>query len=386
MLLSQAWKLEQLFDSANLQELAKFEDSRVSQLLLMASQNNWRNVIQLAEEIFQTSDSQILSGFALQFGIAATEEIYDLSLRQIWLDRWNQINDWASEPWLQYLRLFHHALTFFFSGEILTARSYFERCLHQSEEMKYERGKMRSLFHLGLIEAELGRSDLAQMTFHKVELIARNQSATRMLNRVSKELKPFQSTKNQFEILIETKNYKKARKFLLNLEKQRRLEGRTRERESLTYYWAILAFAFNKNKLAQICLQKIRDPIIRENLFAMKERFFGLTQHEQNERVWLINCLGRHIQTQTNELSLLGVDINNLQDQDVAHFIRLIISNPSGLTKEKIVQSLWKYDYDPITHDNRIYKLVLKARQIIGKKDWLINTYGQYRLNPKLVS
>ena len=62
----------------------------------------------------------------------------------------------------------------------------------------------------------------------------------------------------------------------------------------------------------------------------------------------------------------------------------VLISSPEGISKESLAKSLWKEDYDPVTHDSRIYTSIQRLRISLGIKTCILVNHGSYRWNPKV--
>lgn len=380
MTFSEIVAIERLYDSLNLATHTQHPQKKVVNLYLAINAKDWDLGLRLADELFRDESTDLIRGLAIQLAVAISEEIHDMKLRESWLDRWPQLSSWASEPWLIYTRTYQNALSSFFKGDLAASRRHIETALRVARELKYSRGEIRSLFHFGLVERDLGRQDLSLQYFIEAEILARAEHSSRFLNKVQKTLQSQNLGFEEFERLLLTKRTSAAKKLLLYWERVRRIEKRSRNYQSLSYYWAILFLSLDQSVRRDIALSFIGDPVVRHRYFDFKRRNFGLSSVEENEYNWLCGQLGLNIQVERDEIYLFGTSLRELDDAEVSNFIRLLLDQPEGLDKEAIATKLWNFNYDPVMHENRIHRLVARARKLVGRKDWLKNCYGKYQL------
>jgi DNA-binding winged helix-turn-helix (wHTH) protein len=59
-----------------------------------------------------------------------------------------------------------------------------------------------------------------------------------------------------------------------------------------------------------------------------------------------------------------------------------------SLSKEEMVNRLWKEDYHPLRHDNKVHATILRLRKLIEPDlktpQFILNAQDGYRLNPKI--
>lgn len=132
--------------------------------------------------------------------------------------------------------------------------------------------------------------------------------------------------------------------------------------------------------MASQVVKGIQDPIIREKFLNFKRVHYELSVGERNELEFLQQSFKK---VGTMASANLGIEASDILNHDVACFVKIMLAHPEGISKAELVKKLWNYEYDPTVHDRRIYKLVSKARLASKNQDWLLNTYGRYRLNPK---
>lgn len=82
-------------------------------------------------------------------------------------------------------------------------------------------------------------------------------------------------------------------------------------------------------------------------------------------------------------ISINGTIIDKEKFGEIYLLISLLKNSTEGIEKQTICESLWNYSYNPTIHDSRIYKLINKARNLIGISDIIENLRGKYRLNIK---
>ena len=370
------FSFEEAFDRG---DLSNVSDHRVAEMLRLVLSRSFLEALQVCELGFKEAKSPLEKGIFLEFGVGLTEDIYDLNLRTAWLKKWNLISGWTNEPWLVYLRQFQFALTPFFSGDLIVAEAGFERALLMARSISYSRGEMRCLYHLALINESRGFHLESRTQFEEVQAIAKDRGAVRMLNRL--KARTNENWGELVESLVSKNKLSAARKMILHWERARRHEGVSRERDSLAFYWAILMAGYKRFRAFEVVQSQIVDPVVRERLLRFCLKHFDLTNEQREELRWL--------QEQIRICAPVDIDpraeiigFSDLADPEVKRFIRLLLtSSDRGLDKESIVREVWQYNsYDPVLHDQRVYKLVSKARRMIKIDNWLENNYGSYRL------
>ncbi len=135
----------------------------------------------------------------------------------------------------------------------------------------------------------------------------------------------------------------------------------------------LLLLKANKN---QVAAKKI---ILETNFFSWIYRFFEV---EPGENYILINLEPKSITC----LSSNGIFH---RPQELSNLIYKILTTLSeGFTsKEKLVNSVWGYQYDPLRHDSLIYSTFSTLRKILGSESAFIETSEMgYKLNAQVLN
>lgn len=373
------------------------ETRGVYKILLAAHNKDLSKLQEIAQEILETTKNSSVFTFALQFALAGSEVIYDISLRKRLLLYWNKVPEGRhkNSGYTAYMRIYSQALGAFFSGHLVEADHLFSISLEIATEMNYPRGEMRALFHLGLVARDRGIADRAESCFFQAKKIALDLSALRYLSRfkVGHASVRAQWLESDLQTLLRAREWRGARSIYFKLERQRKQDGKTRYADSYYIYLAVLAAAFGKIQSYHAILSCTSDLVIKERIIALKTSLLGASEEEISELNLIRLSLGhgpvvrRSANTGTGELEIAGILVSKIENEDVKNFLKLLADQEDFLaTKEKICHTLWNLSYDPTIHDGKIYKLIHKCRQITRSPQLIVNKYGSYQLKGNLVT
>lgn len=363
----------------------------VARLLLACHKGDWSAVERLARAILDdTNLSLVVKTFALHYAVAASEIEYQPEKRNQWMTDWHHLSGWVALPWCRAIREQQEGLSCFFRGDLKDAESRFRQCLQTARSTEYRYAEAQALFHLGLIDTELGRMNAALEKFAEALEITTRIQALRLRRRIAREMEPkalalATPSLEQVETLLASGKLRQAKKLVLHFCRIRRVEKRTWRSGSEYIYLGLVRAAQKQRRSVHLILQYTTDPIMRAKFYSMIDGLVGLSDSERAELNWLYDHLGVPM-VNTND-SVLGFNIEQTAiisdeiSEDVAILIRLMTSSPEGVTKEQICKSVWNLDYDPVIHDPKVYKLIMRSREALGRKDWLLNQYGRYKLN-----
>ncbi len=387
-------KFESAFDRQDDQYFEKFlqfESTHEIQILIKQIQsfrlNRWDEVYQICFDGFlDASIGFVAKGFLLQFAVSASENEFNLVMRDRLVRLWDQI-PFLTGPWLCYLRVYHQALTLYYQGSLQESRSRFQAALTMADSFRYPRGRMRSLMHLGIIDIELQLQISAKNNLEDSLAMAKDAGAIKMERRIEKLIQSLGSViwtrfETHIELLLQEK-YSEARSKILEVCRLRRREGRSWFAQSEYVDLALYVHAKKKSKSFASLLKRAEDPLVRIQCFLACKQIGALELNHEAELQWLIESRRLALPTlQEFEagFEIFGVRLERSKDQEVISLFKLLESRPDGVEKELLAQELWNYNYDPVMHDQRIYKLILKARKRIGVKDVIVNSGTRYYL------
>ncbi|MGZ6290101.1 MAG: hypothetical protein ACXWQO_18075, partial [Bdellovibrionota bacterium] len=302
----------------------------------------------------------------------------------------------------RYLRAYQDALTRFFAGALRDAGISFRLAHDLAQAMGYDRGVMRCLFHLGLVEKDRGNFPLALELFRHSGSIADSRNAVRFAKRIAPYLAELEApeqapTGNSFvagrarvESLLLAQNFKAAKLALLRLEVERRLKRYGRKRESLGIYLSPIYRGTGREGTAKRLLDKIPDPVLKLQILQLSAKIWTANASEAAEIQYLQESLGVsqivfYSEAEPSDTEIAGVQLKSLKQETIRNFLLFLLRNPGPQSKEKIAVALWQVRYDPTVHDKKVYKLVLQAKKAFGVAELLLNTYGAYEIHPRLL-
>lgn len=398
-LLLHLWEIEARHDSG------ETEGSALTPFFQAVREERWKDSYSEANGLFEQCPTAIEKAFILQWAVVATEIQYDLKTRAEWMARWSEIEGWAEESYCRYLRMYQEALTRFFEGSLQEAEIRFQKAYEIALGISYERGQMRCLFHLGLVQRDRSRFDSAAEFFRAALELAQERKAksyqTRIEDQLARagailtpvaELTP-ERRKSQIEQCLMERRFMEARQLLIEGERKRRQAGLKRRRESYYAYLPFFRFSRKRNLAGSRMLSRISDPLMKIQALELKGRVFGFSPSEDRELRALREIHGVSSvmvsPAGSSGSEVCGFPLSQITDPELRLLIELLLeterTQTGALAKETICSRLWSYQYDPTVHDGRIYKLIHKTRRFFGKKDLFLNTYGGYRLNPKFL-
>jgi hypothetical protein len=363
-------------------------------------QKQWSEFRQKAELIFNSCIDCEERGYWLFLLISSCENQYDLALREHYFRRWSEIPEWTQSPYCRYLRSYSEGMLAFFNCHLLEAERRFTLALFEASGIDYTRGEIRCHFHLGLVERDGLRLQQAKAHFllakQKAELLGwerfsqRSQVQLLSLERESDiDLSESTAELSFLQELILSQQIFKARSLYLKLARKNRKDGLKRGADNLVIYLPLLLLALGHVHVSRRSLNHLNDEVLRIRYFKLKRRLFGLDESEAAELDLLSRAQGRN-QTipsalqNSNETTVAGIVIERIKSEEMRSLLNLLLHRPEGVTKETIHIALWKYAYDPVLHDGRIYKMITRLKKLFGRADIVLNDYGRYRLNPAI--
>jgi hypothetical protein len=172
-----------------------------------------------------------------------------------------------------------------------------------------------------------------------------------------------------------------ARKALLNQRNSKRKNSfwkGSRQHVNIVIFSYVSGKVNSFNKLWRL----IEDPIVRIEVLTRLDRLTQLPTELTGELHWLRETYGVNSFSYSDldqSIEIMGIRISRAnENEDVVLLLRLLMESPAGMNKETICKNVWNLQYDPVIHDGKIYKLILKARKASGRKDLIINKYGKY--------
>jgi hypothetical protein len=366
---------------------------RLASLLLLCNEGRWEEIESLAQDIFRSKASHRHRAYALHIAVSASEVNFNEERRASWLRRWNEIAGWSSDEFCLWLRWYQNSLTSFFASQLREAETRFRELLVLSERAQFDYGRTLALYHLGLVNGEQRALVNARSCQTQALELADKIGARRLRKRILAALRALgakdaalgslvdEHLEEGFSLLQKDK-VRAARHLALHVSKIRRHLGLSRGSTPNLVLLALISARENRTRTFQLIFDHIEDPLVRIQCLSLLARLMPLSADQKQELDWLELMLGV-THAESDPLRSLGA--SGPSPRDVEVLIELFKAHPEGIDKEQICQGVWRLPYDPVIHDQKVYKLILKARKVIGRKDCFINDYGSYRLHPQLI-
>lgn len=383
--------LETFYDSFNKAELEKQLQSKntldFAQLFLLLWDKKYEEVISYSESIWDKQLSTDNRAFVLQAAVAACELLFHKEKRSKILQLWSQCTDLNSSHYAQVIYFYHRGLTYFYDGALEEALKVWERGLKIAKQINYKRGQFRLFYHIGLAHKELNNSEKATVFFEESLMLAQKSKAHRFTERIETNLRSiklninfYTTIEEQVFCLLKERKLKDARKLILSACLLRRKEKRSWESRSEYILLALNALAFNNRKRFDYVFKRIKDEYIQLHTLLCASSLFPDLDFIKAKRTHLNFLLFSEEKQNCEKKRKTNCRVPNIDD--VENFVTLLKANPNGVSKDLICSTLWNLIYDPVVHENRIYKLIMNTRKYFGVNQSVLNRYGgKYLLN-----
>jgi len=387
MTLDEIIELEDAYDQMSKKHFATWIQSQnkwawLKGVLLAHHAHHWVDVEQEARKVSLEGKSTSVVACFLQFAVSACDLRYSLEDRSRWMGVWDKLLAWSSDPYAQVVRSFQEGVAFFFAGSLREASACFEMTLSLAERLPYDRARIRSLLHLGLIARDRGASGESTLHLERALTIALTQKRAALITRIRATLQELQLA-DALESLFVDQQFKEARERLLQEEAQRRARGLLRKRQSLYIYLPLLALWRKNPARASLQMARIKDPILKVRILRLKQAVFGASPAETAE---LDLLLAIHGIARASKNEVCGIRVDSLPTEDQRKLFSLLVdaalSNLGAIDKATLVEKIWNVDYDPVKHDGRAYKLIHALKKSLKIDDLILNRYGSYEINP----
>ncbi len=361
---------------------------------------NWSYVEDQALHLFLEESDVALKAYYLFIYVSVSEIQFDIRSRNQRMLLWKEIREWETCPFAVYVYCYLCALTHFYQCELREAKALFEESLSLARKLEYGRGQMRSLFHLGLVARDLNQLRTSRRYLMASRSWAMELGVSNYAHRVDEQLQDLGNSRlgtgtvsgsceRDLVDLMRKNKFNLARGFYLSLERKRRCVQESRAAHS---HYALLPLIFQglgQKARALKAFHFIEDKVMQMRTLELWDQWFGLSSDQFAKLAILrrllgcepagLSCVGSHT------VELCGVSLESVKDKDVRSLAKRLLTSRTNLTKQDIVQAVWGRDYDPITDDAKIYKLIYRTRNTFGHKDLIVNHYGEYSLHPSLI-
>jgi hypothetical protein len=398
--LRELWLLEQAFDqldSVVLQQIIANQNSlsSLAKLVYLAGNDDLQAAIDYGRGEFESCKDPVEKGFIHHWVIGCMESLYQEDSRQLWLEKWSDIESWTEHPWLRFTKKYQMAIGLYFDSHFREALSLFEQLTEEARTMGYPRGQEKCLYHKALIYKCINHNERALGLIKRAKEIAQSRGSERGLLRIERVQQTLSDLSwhasldlNTIEILLKENKNLAARKLLLHSLRQRRIEKREWGAYSEHMYMALVALSFGRlSRFEKIYRNHLKDNLIKEKTIGLAKQIGNqLPRYFTEELSYLRQIQGISSTLGGKTSEFLGVNLQKIKDHEVVAVIRSLSSSIEGMSKEQLCVKLWNYNYDPFLHDRRIYKLIHRIKNIFNCRDAIIAKGGLYRINPKYLN
>ncbi len=390
------WLIE--FEVAYTSEFEKkITDPSLIEFLKICRSDDWEGIREEASKKFQLTREPARKAFYLFWIVGSYEMNYDLELRARAQALWSEVENWSEVSYCRFLRLYQNALTSYFQSSMLEARHRLNLAIGAARSANYVHGEIRCLLHLGLVERATQNKTTALEYFAEADNLCKKVGSFRHERRLRflrddltgdspKQPEHIEFRTGVLEQYLTEHRFLEARNYTLRAQRQLRAQHRPRESENFYMYWPLILWGLNRPKLATRALSFVSDLASRYKIYLIKKDLFDFTSDEQREMQQLEAILGicqvvRSASQESEQARIGQVKIANIKNQAIQKFLLLLIERAQIVLKEEMAESIWNQPYDPLYHDEKIYRLVGQTRRAVGESDIIENVYGGYRLN-----
>ena len=345
------------------------------QLMFSHYQNeNFVGALQLANTFFVNEQDHSAKEFYLHFICVVLELKFDLKERRRWMNKWSVLIARVQSDFSLAAYRYHMAVSSYFESSYDEAGARF-KTLTVSDSVPL-RFQALAHYHLGLISRNRNQLRGAKASFQKALKIADKISHKKLKFRVQRQLSIIEKEIDcpildlEIQELLRHRFYEEARRLYLS---KRRLEIKRslhRDRNNLHALLPVFAILRGKPDLAIDLLEFVSDESVKIEVL----KVFEILGFEQ---------FGLLHSVLTKSVSCDDICVTPLQKGSDIHKLKQTFVQLSLVTKKDICKQIWNLDYDPVLHDGKIYKLIFKFRNHFGIDDLVLNTYGEYQLNPR---
>lgn len=347
-----------------------------------------------AKKLFESSRSENEKLFFLSWQIIGSEVQYHMKLRKYFLSQLESLPTQGLNLYYEYLKLYFQSVSYFFDSKLLLSEALINKALCLAENINYHRGVARCLYQKSLIYKEGAKLLDFQKTLNQcLEICTIHnfiKTKNKSLDLYSIEVSELKRLNCDFENRI--MNIKKslgrndlvyARVLIAECESLRRKQGYQRQKYSLSQYRVQFLFLNQQDSYARRLLKSIKDLVIKYDIYIFMQAHNILLTTEElgnfQSIALALDKLTSHSHLSNKCLFLNKISLSQIKNKHVVKLLNLLHNNQS-LDKETLFESIYNITYDPIIHDSKIYKLILKAKKEI-KSDIIINNYGEYSFN-----
>lgn len=255
------------------------------------------------------------------------------------------------------------------------AIEYLKKALDIALKANHQEDMCYAILGLSICYRQLGRYEEALKEIYNLNIFLQ------ILNHT--ELK-IGSANSNAQILMSMKKYDQALNVLWFAYEEIKHSKQLNMALSILINIGICLFETNQKDVAKIYFSlahKSLDPANNKVYYAVTDRYMKLLYNNSSSEIDLIFDLDNH---SIIERSLGRIDFKN--QFILLDLLKLFFSNQGQVfSKEYLVEHIWKQNYDPEVHDNKIYVTIKRLRKMIepdyDKPKYIFRAKNGYYLN-----
>lgn len=262
-----------------------------------------------------------------------------------------------------------------FKGQVESAIDYFRRALELGLKANNQEDMCYAILGLSICYRRQKKYDEALKEIYNLDIFLQ------LLN--IPELKVTAANSNAM-ILMDLKKYDQALEILWQAYEEIKVTKQLTVAVILMANIGIALFELGQKDMARVYLNLAAtslDPVNNKLIVNQVNTYLKLLNHNQEDSSDLIFDLEKHAVVERN---LGAIDFKN--QFILLDLLKLFISNQGQIfSKEYLVEQVWKQNYDPAVHDNKIYVTIKRLRKLIepdyDKPKYIFRAKNGYYLN-----
>lgn len=262
-----------------------------------------------------------------------------------------------------------------FKGQVESAIDYFRRALELGLKANNQEDMCYAILGLSISYRHQKKFEEALKEIYNLNIFLQLLAIP--------ELKAMAANSNAL-ILMDLKKYDQALEILWQAYEELKITKQLSVAVVILSNIGICLFELSQKDLAKVYLNLAKrslDPANNRIALAKIDSYLKLLNNNQEDSADLIFDLEKHAVVEKN---LGSIDFKN--QFILLDLLKLFISNQGQIfSKEYLVEHVWKQNYDPSIHDNKIYVTIKRLRKLIepdyDKPKYIFRAKNGYYLN-----
>lgn len=379
---------ENTIGSRSIESFAEDQRKYISWLKLLEVRNFDAFYFQ-TDELIKNAESLNETCFLLSWAIVGTEVQYQIAKRKFYIDQLEALGRTEFNLYVEYCRNYFSSLSYYYDAHLLLSEVLNNKALAIAENLKYPRGTARCLYQKTLIFQEMKRdlefkqslNNCLQICSAHLLLKTKEKAFVLLVPAANQGVNTVENYIQKIEAALDEKDLKYARSLIVEAEIRRKKQKIHRGRYSLSIYRTMCLILSGKLSYARRFINTFQDQVQRLQIYTfMQTHQIQMTLAELENLKSIQFFL--NISETTNsacDLILNQIHISKIKNENVRLLISAMTQSES-ISKEALFEKVFGISYDPVIHDSKVYKLILRAKKEISH-DIVFNSYGKYSLN-----